>query len=185
VLLEAVATRNALLSKTRWAETSGPESEFAKRLSLAPALYGSLGRRIGRDQASQAMHEIIVSVGWSEQWDHLNSMHLTEATGMERLVAFNKLMDREGAPRYNKREYVRQDDSICHFRITRCIFSDFFTEAGTPELTRSFCEVDRRFFPEAFPDFRFDRGDSWENTIAHGKSHCEFVFEKRGIQLGN
>jgi hypothetical protein len=56
---------------------------------------------------------------------------------------------------------------------------DFFTEVGTPELTRLFCEVDREFFPRAFPDLRFYRGDSWENTIAYGKNQCEFIFETK------
>jgi hypothetical protein len=68
---------------------------------------------------------------------------------------------------------------MCHFAITRCVFNDFFTAVGTPELTRLFCDVDRRFFPEAFPGLRFHRGGSWENTIACGQDHCEFVFERR------
>jgi len=108
-------------------------------------------------------------------------MDVDEDAGMERLMAFNNLMDQKGAPRFNKREYVKQDENICHFLITRCVFNDFFAETGTSELTKLFCEVDHRFFPEAFPDFRFHRGDSWENTIAYGKDHCEFVFEKKGI----
>jgi hypothetical protein len=94
-------------------------------------------------------------------------------------MAFNNLMDKKGAPQFNKREYVKQNNNICHFIITRCVFYDFFTEAGTPELTRLFCEVDREFFPGAFPDFRFYRDGSWENTIAYGKNQCEFVFERK------
>jgi len=181
VLLKAMVKKNAVLSKTRWSKTRGPESEFVKQISVAPALYIELGRRIGRDKAFEIMEELLVSIGCNEQWDHLNSMDVAEGAGMERLTAFNKLMDQKGAPRFNKREYVKQDENICHFLITRCVFNDFFAEAETPELTKLFCEVDRRFFPEAFPDFRFHRGDSWENTIAYEKDHCEFVFEKRGI----
>jgi len=95
VLLKALIRKKAVLSKTRWSDAQGPESEFVKRISLAPALYLELGER-----------------------------------------------------------------------------------AGTPELTKLFCEVDRRFFPKAFPGLRFHRGDSWENTIACGKDRCESVFEK-------
>lgn len=180
VLLKALVRKSAVFIKTRWSGTSGLESGFVKRLSIAPALYIELGKKIGTDKAFEVMEELLVSIGCREQWDHLNSMDVPEGAGMERLMAFNKLMDQRGAPRFNRREYVKQDDNMCHFLITRCVFNDFFTEAGTPELTKSFCEVDRRFFPEAFPDFRFHRGDSWENTIAYGKDHCEFVFEKRG-----
>ena len=179
MLLKALARKNAVFSKTRWSDTRGSESLFVKRISVAPALYVELGERIGRDKAFEVMEELLVSIGCNTQWGHLNSMDVAEGAQMERLMAFNELMDEKGAPRFNKREYVKRDDNMCHSLITRCVFNDFFAEAGTPELTKLFCQVDRRFFPEAFPDFRFHRGDSWENTIAYGKDHCEFVFEKK------
>ena len=179
VLLKAMSKRRASLAGTRWSNIRGPEADFVRRLCIAPALYRVLEARIGREEASGAMNEILVSIGCREQWDHLNTMDASALDAMERLRAFNELMDREGTPRFNRREYVRQDESVCHFRIARCIFSDFFNEAGTPDLTKAFCEVDRRFFPEAFPDLVFHRGDSWENTIAYGREHCEFVFERR------
>jgi hypothetical protein len=37
--------------------------------------------------------------------------------------------------------------------------------------------VDRVFYEKAFPELLFHRGDSWENTIAYGKDHCDFIFE--------
>ena len=37
------------------------------------------------------------------------------------------------------------------FRITRCLFHEFFTAVGTPELTQLFCAIDEEFFPRAFP----------------------------------
>ena len=39
VLLKAMVRKNVVFSKTRWSKTRGPESEFIKRMSLAPALY--------------------------------------------------------------------------------------------------------------------------------------------------
>ncbi len=35
----------------------------------------------------------------------------------------------------------------------------------SPELTKIFYEVDKEFFPKAFPEFKFHRNGSWENTI--------------------
>jgi hypothetical protein len=185
LLLKALAKKNTYFSKTHWSNVEGPETDFVKRISVALALYIELGKSIGRDKAFEVMEELLVSVGCNEQWDHLNSMDVSKGTGMERLMAFNRLVDEKGAPRFNKRDYVKQDEKICHFLIIRCVFNDFFAEVGTPELTKSFCEVDHRFFPEAFPDFRFHRGASRENTIAYGKDHCEFVFEKIEISVGN
>jgi hypothetical protein len=184
LLLKALAGKKAVFRGTRWSKMRGPESEFVKRISVAPAIYGALGDKMGRDEAFKVIEDLLISIGCQEQWDHLDAMDLVGTSPMERLMAFNERMDQKGAPRFNRREYVKQDDDVCHFLITRCVFNDFFTEAGTPELTRVFCEVDRRFFPDAFPDFRFHRGDSWENTIAYGKDHCEFVFEKRSRSWG-
>jgi hypothetical protein len=184
VMLKAGARKKVIFSKTRWSSIPGYESEFVKRISLAPALYVDLEKSVGREGAFEVMEDLLVSVGCNDQLEHLSVLDAVGGTAMARLMAFNKRMDQKGTPRFNKREYVKQNERICHFVITRCIFHDFFTEAGTPELTKAFCEVDRRFFPEAFPDFRFHRGDSWENTIAYGKDHCEFIFEKRAISEG-
>ena len=65
---------------------------------------------------------------------------------MERLMAFNDLQDKIGVPRFDRREYIKQNDNICHFIITRCIFCNFFSEAGTPELTKIFCEKSAKIF---------------------------------------
>jgi hypothetical protein len=182
VVLRALRTKKALLGQSRWSRTRGPESQFVKRIALAPALYAELEERIGQDKAFQAVEQMLIPIGCAEQWDHLRAIDVTGKAPMERLRTFNERMDRKGSPRFNRREVLRQDDQICHFIITRCVFSDFFTAVGTPELTGLFCEVDRQFFPEAFPGLRFHRGGSWQNTIACGRDHCEFVFEKKGIQ---
>jgi len=179
ILLKALVRKNAIFNKTRWSKIRGLESDFIKRMSSASALYVRLGERLGRYKAFEVMEELLVSIGCEEQWNHLNSMDSAEGSEMKRLMAFNELIDRKGAPQFNTREYITQDDNTCHFLITRCVFNDFFAEAGTPELTKLFCKVDHRFFPEAFPGLTFHRGNSWENTIAYGKEHCEFVFEKK------
>ena len=133
-----------------------------------------------QDEAMKLMQEMLVTIGCQEQWGHLQAMEVREsASEMERLSAFHELMDHKGGPRFNSRTFIRDDNDICQFRITRCVFYDFFSAVGAAELTRAFCEVDRRFFSAAFPGVAFHRGGSWENTIAYGKQTCEFVFENR------
>ena len=178
-MVKCLISGNAIFKKTHWAEVGNEESRFVKRFSLACVTYIGLSEKIGKENAFKAMKKILVPIGCSEQWNHLNSLNLSKDSGMVRLMAFNDLMDKKGAPQFNKREYVKQNNNICHFIITRCVFYDFFTEAGMPELTRLFCEVDREFFPGAFSNFSFYRGNSWENTIAYGKDHCDFIFEKK------
>ncbi len=177
LLWRAVCKKKSIFSKTRWAGKNDPEAAFVNRISMAPSLYLALADRHGKEHALKVMEKILVPIGCEEQQQHLNSLGNAITSDMARLMAFNDLMDQKGAPRFNQRYYVKRDDTVCHFRITRCVFYDFFTEAGTPELTRLFCEVDRKFFPSAFPGLRFHRNGSWQNTIAYGKVPCEFVFE--------
>jgi hypothetical protein len=178
-LMKSLIARKRIFRNTRWGKTRGEESAFIERISLAPSLVKELDEMIGKDNAVATVQEVLIAVGCAEQRKHLSSMNVAESNAMGRLEAFNKLMDEKGAPKFNEREYVRQDDKVCHFVITRCVFSDFFAETGMPGLTRAFCEIDRLFFPDAFPELRFHRGDSWENTIAYEKDHCEFVFERQ------
>ena len=178
-LVKSLIRGNAIFKKIHWAKVKSRESGFVKRFSIVCAVYAGLLEKIGKEKAFEAVRKILVPIGLNEQWNHLNSLRLSEDTGMTRLMAFNDLMDKKGAPQFNRREYIKQNTNICHFIITRCVFYDFFTEAGTPELTKLFCEVDREFFPGAFPDFTFGRGSSWENTIAYGKDHCDFIFAKK------
>jgi hypothetical protein len=95
VALKALLTKKALLRKSRWSRSWGPEAKFVKRLSLAPALYLELAERIGRDKAFQAVEQILVPIGCAEQWDHLKAIDVTGRSSMERLRAFNERMDRK------------------------------------------------------------------------------------------
>ena len=178
-IIKCLIRKRSVFNNTHWANEKGAESKFAKRLSISAAMYLNLKEKMIKERAFETMRKILVPIGCNEQWKHLESLKVFDNKPMKWLMAFNDLMDRKGAPQFNKREYVKQDDNICHFVITRCVFNDFFTEVGTPELTKLFCEVDKEFFPKAFTDFEFRRGSSWENTIAYGQDHCEFIFEKK------
>jgi hypothetical protein len=178
-LLKCLFRKRSVFNKSRWSKSEGAESEFVKSFSFASAVYLELQKKLGKEKAFEIMKNILIPIGCNEQWKHFQSLEVLGKKPMEKFMEFNDLMDRKGAPQFNKRKYIKQDDYICHFVITRCVFYDFFAEVGTPELTTMFCEVDREFFPKAFPDFNFHRGNSWENTIAYGKDHCKFVFEKK------
>lgn len=178
-LLSCLLKRKGLFSDTRWAKNAGAEAAFAKRLALIASVYRAFVEKSGREKAFSIIKEIVVPVGCSEQWAHFHSLGLSQEQGMGRLMKFHNLMDRKGAPQFNSRNYVKRNEKTCHFKITRCVFHDFFTDVQFPELTKLFCEVDKEFFPHAFHEFSFHRDGSWENTIAYGKDHCEFIFERK------
>ena len=180
LVLKSLVRRRAIFASTQWAGERSREADFVKRFSLTSAIYLELIDRTGKQEAFDAMRRILVPIGCSEQWTHMRSLGNAAESPMSRLMAFHSLMDRKGAPQFNVREYVERNDNVCHFKIKRCVFHDFFTQVGTPELTKLFCDVDREFFTPAFPDLNFHRGDSWENTIAYGREFCTFIFEQPG-----
>jgi len=179
LLASSLVKKNKVVAHTRWANNADDEALFIRRIAITASLFKQLIKKTGRDRAYRIMRKIVIPIGCNEQWEHIRSLNLPEKTGMERLMAFHALMDRVGAPKFNTRKYIEQDDTTCHFIITRCVFNDFFSEAGVSELTQLFCEVDSEFFPAAFTDLTFHRGGDPENTIAYGKDHCEFIFEKK------
>ena len=179
ILISGSLRKNGIFNQTRWAQNPDLKTEaaYVKRLSFAAAIYLSICERVGKDKAFQIVRKVLVPIGCDTVRKRLNALDLSGLHGMERLMKFNHFMQTNDEAKYNLREYVVTDHQTCHYVIKRCVVHDFFTEAGTPELTRLICEVDQVFFPEAFPDFLFDRGDSWENTMAYGKKHCDFILK--------
>ena len=170
----------AVFRRTRWATPAVPEEEarYAQRFSLAAAMYLRLIERLGREQAFAVMRKILLPIGDATSRRFYDSLDLSHVSGIERFMAFKTRMQDTVEDRFNVREYITVDATTCHYVIRRCLAHDFFSEAGTPELTRLICEADQVFFPAAFPDLTFSRGDSWENTIAYGRDHCEYVLKQ-------
>ncbi|AEH45297.1 hypothetical protein Thein_1432 [Thermodesulfatator indicus DSM 15286] len=179
LVFKATLKQNAILKQTRWAGRSDEETQFVKQLPIIVALYQELQKRNGKDKAYEIIKKLLIPLGCAEQKSYLEKLDLTGKTPMEKILAFNDIMEKEGALKINTFEYLTKSKDKCHFIIKRCIFHEFFTEVGTPELTKIFCEIDRAFLSEAFPEIKFHRGDSWENTIAFGKKHCDFIFEEK------
>jgi len=179
-LLKCLIKKRGVYNQTHYAKETGVESEFAKRISISTAIYQALSRRVGKDRAFQIMREIIVPIGTREQLDNLEKWSVAQKKGMEQLLAFYKAMGKGGIGQLVQRTITRKTDGIFSYQVRYCFFNRFYQEAGTPELTRLFCEVDIEFFSRAFPEFNFHRGDSLENTVAYGKDHCTFVFERNG-----
>jgi len=172
---------NTVFKKTRWAKDASlkDEAKYVKRLSLSAALYLNLCSQSGSVKAFEVMKRILIPIGCATVKQRFDALNLSQQNGMDRLMAFNNYMQKNDEARFNIREYIVQDDSTCHYAIRRCVVFDFFSEARVPELTKLICDVDREFFPMAFPEFSFNRGESWENTIAYGKPNCDFILKKK------
>lgn len=177
LIKNSLQTSKKILLATRWNRYSGEETDFVKLLALFSAIYNELQKNFTQKEAYELTKEILLKVAIKTQFSFINKIE--PQSGMDRIMAFNNIMDQNGVPRFHEREYLIQNNDTCHFIIKRCLFNEFFTAAGTPELTSIFCESDQIIFKKAFPDFEFNRGDSWNNTIAGGKKSCTFIFSKK------
>jgi len=176
LLLAGLIRSKSVFKETRWADDAdNMEVKYVKRLAIASAIYLSLKEKKGQERAFDLMRDILVSFGRVTVRKRFHSVNLNGLDGMARLMAFNDYMTGQDEAKHNNREYLVKDDKTCHYIIKRCVVYDFFKEAATPELTKMICEVDQYFFPRAFDAFDFTRGNSWENTIAYGKAHCDFI----------
>ena len=81
--------------------------------------------------------------------------------------------------KFQEVEVVARSGDRCHVRMHRCVYHEFFTELGHPEITYAICDSDQIFYDALFPEYRFDRNGSWKNTIAHGAPCCDYVWASR------
>ena len=177
VLIQSLKRKNELFRNTQWSKAKGEEAEFVKRLPLVSAFYLELVCKSDAEKAINMMRRVIVPIGLNESMKGFRTIKNNYKTPMEHLIHYLDYVDEKGAGRFCNREYPKKNHHVCHRVVTKCPFHGFFSEVGTPELTQLFCEVDRVFYEKAFPELLFHRGDSWENTIAYGKDHCDFIFE--------
>jgi len=179
LLIECQVEKGRIFKQTHWAKETGIESTFAKRLSISTAIYRELLKRFGRDKAFEMVREILVPIGTKEQLDNLDRWSVSQKSGMEKLLVFYDAVGKGGIGQFVHRTVTEKNNGVLRFEVRNCFFKRFYEETGTPELTQLFCEVDIEFFFQAFPEFKFHRGDSLENTMAYGKDHCDFIFEKK------
>ncbi len=178
-LLGCLLKANTIFRQTHWSTlpSSDSEARHVKGLALFPAIYLKLVARFGCQTALEKYQRITADFGLALEKQAFTSYGISNLIGIERFIAFRKRMEQTAADRFNVREYLEVDGTTCHYILKRCVAHDFFLEAGTPELTRFFCRGDELFFSTAFPDLAFTRGDSWENTMAYGKDHCEYILK--------
>ncbi len=187
LLIASCLRGRSLFRNTRWDDdgTVGKnylaEKKYVRRLAMAAGMYQILSEKKGQKRAFDLMRSVLVTIGRITVRKRFHSVDLTGLQGMERLNTFNDYMTKQDEAKYNRREYLVNDDTTCHYIINRCVVYDFFMETGTPELTKLICEVDQHFFPIAFYEFSFSRGDSWENTIAYGKTACDFILSLKTV----
>jgi len=179
-LAKCMFKKRSIYKNTSWANRNDVEAQFARRLSISVAIYLELSKQMGKNLAFEVTRRIVVPIGVNEQVRNVESLGATDKEAIEQLLAFYGFMGIKGVGNFVNRRLLKADSNVLHYEVRNCFFARFYQETETPELTRLFCEVDTEFFPKAFPEFEFHRGASYENTIAYGRDHCTFIFERKG-----
>jgi hypothetical protein len=74
-----------------------------------------------------------------------------------------------------EREYISNENCF-GFNVKKCLYVDYLTSEGAPELVIALCNLDYRvadLFPEGFGFYR-------EKCLAHGDDICDFRYVRTG-----
>ena len=95
------------------------------------------------------------------------------ARNYENLIKYQKQAKEEGITKLNEMKIVKQTELCYEFYVTKCVFFEFFTYMGTPELTKIMCAADNAIFNTYLPnEIVFDR--ALGETMPEGAMQCHF-----------
>jgi len=149
--------------------------EFVRTAALQTWLYIRLKERMGREKAYDIVRALVIPVGLSVQQGNFRTVEAPRT--FENLIHFQQQTNREGPTRWNELEIIEQNDERYVFRVKNCLFHEFFTQMGVPELTAVICSVDNAIFNTYLPEEITFHRDGVGNRIADGAPECRFVCE--------
>lgn len=145
-------------------------------LAALPAwVYLNLKQKIGQHRAFEIMRVALLTGGTATQNLQFDTVH--KERNFKNFSALEIENNRTGLVRWNTMEVVERSERRFEIKITRCMFHEFATSVGIPEMTPVVCQIDNAMFNSYLPDeMTFDRG-LLGGRIAGGKRECNFVWE--------
>ena len=152
---------------------------FVESNAIIAWLYIRLKRKIPKEQAYEITRVAIMTTGLAVQQAGIRSVE--DKRTYENLIKNQKLMKEHGVTKLNTLEIIEDNDKIYKFKVTRCLFLEFFTSLGVPELTKIFCSIDNALFSSYLPDKVVFYRNGVNATMADGAKECSFVIENKEI----
>jgi len=149
--------------------------DFVRTVALQGWLYIRLKDRVGREKAYEIMRAVILPIALAVQ--HGNFRSVEAGRTFENLVHYQQRTNREGPTRWNRMEIEEQSGKRYTFRVKNCLFYDFFSSIGAPELTKFMCATDNAIFGTYLPEEMTFHRNGLSNTIADGAPECRFIIE--------
>lgn len=185
VLLKKMDRESALRLYNRimihYAELDGRKPHYAKwgmrfnigNAILALAIYRSLGEKGSRREASIAMAGDLV---WATmplrlfKWVFWCIGQFPDPFAA--FIWFTRQQCKIMFPEPGWRRSHIETENCFGFDVTRCLYIDYLTEEGAPELVTAMCDLDYRTAELFPPDFYFKR----TRCLARGDPHCDFRY---------
>lgn len=150
--------------------------DFIKTNGLIAWIYINLQKEISKKQAFEVTRVILLSVGVIVQQANFRTVELDR--NFENLINVQKRVKAEGTTKLNKMEIIEETENIYRYKVTHCMFFEFFKSINAPELTTIMCSIDNALFNSYLPeDIVFDR-EGINNKMPDGAEFCMFSLKK-------
>jgi len=151
--------------------------EFINSSGLIAWLYIRLKGKIGKGKAYEIIRVAILCSGLAVQ--QANFRNVEDERTFENLVNYQQRVKNEGTTKLNQMEIVEQTDKKYVYKVTKCVFYEFFNYLNVPELTRIMCSIDNAIFNSYLPEKILFHRNGMNNRLIDGASECIFVMEKQ------
>lgn len=150
--------------------------DFINSSGLIAWLYIRLKKEIDSEKAYEIIRATILCSGLAVQ--QANFRNVEAKRTFENLVIYQKRVKNEGTTKLNKMEIIEQTEDRYVYKVTKCMFYEFFKYLGVPELTRIMCSIDNAIFNSYLPEKVTFHRNGINNRMVDGASECMFVMEK-------
>lgn len=150
--------------------------EFISSNAFIVHLYRRLQIQLPKDKAFEITRAAILCSALSVM--QANFRNVEAPRTYENLVKYQQKAKEEGATKLNEMRIIRHTKECYEYCVTRCMFFEFFTNMGAPELTRIMCAADNAIFNTYLPnEIIFERGVG--ETMPEGALECHFCIRKK------
>jgi len=149
--------------------------EFVASAAFMALLYIRLQQFFPKDRAFEIARACIVASGLVIQ--QANFRNAEDPRTLENLARNQRAANSSGSTKFNNMRIIHEDGMRYEFAVTKCLYFEYFTRLGIPELTASLCAVDNAVFGSYAPEtLAFHRGGTG-HTMPEGAAECRFIVQ--------
>lgn len=149
--------------------------EFTRANALQAWMYIRLKKQLGQERAYEVARAFILPIGLALQQGNFCCVEAPRS--FENLITYQQRASREGITRWNTVQILEQSARKYEIRVTECMYYNFYSSVGIPEMTRLMCAVDNAIFNSYLPEEITFHRNGIGNRIVDGATACHFVLE--------